>query len=209
MTFDRVFRYVCRVQPDRHPRPPVRWLLLVIAAGCATTAPVDEPAPARDVVAKTSRVADWNQLAKALSSLAGVCGAVGKSRDGEATGIVFPAACLFPGDESTMTAGAQPAVAAIAREMKRVNEREFWINARMPPATRGAGRLNAARAQAVVNALVTAGVPPARLAAVVGLGEPDDAHYDGPATLSATALVEIIVAPSQDEFATSHRFGAR
>ena len=158
------------------------------------------------MVAKASRVADWNQLAKSLSSLASVCGAVGKSKEGESTGIAVPATCLFTEGGAKVEATAKPAVAAIARELNRVGEREFWINARPAPGDRNGGRLNAARAQALVGALVAAGVSAARLAAVVGMADADATAYGA---LSGAALVEIIVAPNADEDMAPRRYGGR
>ena len=161
------------------------------------------------MVAKEGRVADWNQLAKALSGLAGTRGAIGKSRDGEATGIALPAECLFTRDGTTVTDGGRSAVAAIARELKRVADREFWIGARAAANSNEGSRITSARATALVNALVAAGVSPDRLAAVVGFGDSEATVYDGPATLSGAALVEIIVAPNREEVPRTLRSGAQ
>lgn len=191
--------------------PDVRALLLVsissIVAGCAVAPPVVEETPQRYAVAKANRVADWNQLAKSLAALTSVCGAVGKSREGhDATGIAVPAACLFRDGETRLSDTAQPAVATIARELNRVTEREFWINARAAAGDARGGRLNSARAQSVVGALVSAGVSAGRLAAVVGIADPDPTVYGA---LSAAALVEIIVAPNADEDLSPRRYGPR
>jgi len=185
---------------------PVVSLFTCAVFSCATAPPADEPPPQRQVAAKASRVADWNLLAKSLSGLASVCGAVGKSKEGEATGIAVPATCLFSEGESKVADAARPAVTAIARELNRVSEREFWINARGAAGDRNGGRLNAARAQAMVGALVAAGVSAARLAAVVGIGDSDPTVYGA---LSGAALVEIIVAPNADEDTAPRRYGGR
>lgn len=187
-------------------RRSITGLLAFGLWGCATADSTREQAPQRQVVAKASRVADWNQLAKSLSGLTSVCGAVGKSKEGEATGIAVPATCLFPEGGAKVEETAKPAVAAIARELNRVAEREFWINARTPIGDSKGGRLNAARAQAVVGALVAAGVSASRLAAVVGMGDADATAYG---SLSGAALVEIIVAPNADEDTAPRRYGAR
>jgi outer membrane protein OmpA-like peptidoglycan-associated protein len=159
------------------------------------------------VAAKADRVADWNQLAKSLSGLASVCGSVGKSKEGQdATGIAVPAGCLFSDGDAKVADTAKPAVATIARELNRMTEREFWINARAAAGDAGSGRLNSARAQALVGALVAAGVSASRLAAVVGIGDPDPTVYGA---LSRAALVEIIVAPNADEDVAPRRYPGR
>ncbi|MES1172392.1 MAG: hypothetical protein ABUL77_04070 [Bacteroidota bacterium] len=196
------------MQPDGHRPRHIPWLFVALVCGaCATTEPPPAASPARDVAAKESRVADWNQLVKALSGLASTCGAVGKSRDGEATGIALPAECLSGREGTAVVGGARPAVAAIARELRRVTDREFWIAARSGGQTQSGGRANAARAAALVNALVAEGVAPDRLAAVVGFGDAEGTVYDGPAALTGAALVEIIVAPSHEEVPASLRTG--
>jgi len=180
-----------------------------MGGACATGGPAPA-SPPRDVVARENRVSDWNQLVQALSGLASTCGAVGKSRDGETTGIAVPAECLFErGDGMTISPGARPAVTAIARELKRVAGREFWIAVRGAQKTREASRVSAARAAALVKALIGEGVAPDRLAAVVGFGDAEATVYEGPASLAGVALVEIIVAPSSDEVPSSLRTGVR
>jgi outer membrane protein OmpA-like peptidoglycan-associated protein len=193
-------------------RWPVVWTfaragVLACAVGsCATVPSSEEQPPQRQVVAKASRVADWNVLAKSLSGLASVCGAVGKSKEGEATGIAVPATCLFREGDAKVAESARPAITTIARELNRVSEREFWINARGAAGDRNGGRLSAARAQAMVGALVAAGVSAARLAAVVGIGDSDPTVYGA---LSGAALVEIIEAPNADEDTAPRRYGGR
>ena len=182
------------------------WLGLV--AGCATgqtgqnsggSALAADP---RDVAAAANarRVSDWQQLFDALSGLAGSCGAIGKTKDSASSGIVMPVDCFFEGEETTLAEKAKPVIAAIARELKQMGERDFWIDVRPGRDKPDAGKLTSARAGAVVSALVAQGVAPQRLAAVVGFGNSEVESYEGsrpPAP--GSAIVEIIVAPTSDE----------
>lgn len=201
-----VFLYP-RPVPPRRPRSGC-WLAcaLATAAGCATagTASSVREADPRDAAATATakRVEDWQRLFDALSSLAGPCGAVGKTRDSEPAGIVLPVDCLFSGGESAVGDKGQPVVASIARELKAMGDRDFWIDVRGGGENAGGGRLTSARASALVAALVKEGVAPERLAAVVGFGNREAEAYEGPrAPAPGTAIIEIIVAPGRDETA--------
>ena len=157
--------------------------------GCATPPPAEERRSTPVVAAKPNDVAYWKQLAKTLAELAPACGG-GPSQGLGSTGIVVPAACFFSADETTLNTTARPAVAAIARELNRASDCEFWINVRTPAGQGDAVRKDVARASAMVAALVAAGVAPERLAAVVGV---DDG---GPSRLRlGGAFVEIVVVP--------------
>jgi hypothetical protein len=174
--------------------------LLASAAGCATAAG-PEPAVASDPrhdaadVSRARRVADWKRLEGALGKLP--CKAIGVTGEGERTSIVIPADCLFQAEGSALTDAAGPVVAAIARELRQEAERDFWISATPGPPALVAARLTNARAAAVVAGLIANGMPPAHVAAVLGVTERDDAA--GPPT------VEIIVAPDHDELGSPRR----
>jgi flagellar motor protein MotB len=182
------------------------WLIFSLAAAgsCATAGarPSARDLDPRDAsaTATAKRVEDWQRLYDALSSLADPCGAVGKTRDSEPAGIVLPVDCFFSGEEAALGDKAQPVVASIARELKGMGERDFWIDVRGGGVNPGGGRLTSARASALVAALVQQGVAPERLAAVVGFGSREADAYEGPrAPPAGTAIVEIIVAPGRDE----------
>jgi flagellar motor protein MotB len=181
--------------------PPLLAIsLFALAAGCAT-APGPEAAAASDPrkdaadVSRAKRVADWKRLSTALSGLP--CKAIGVTGEGERTSIVIPADCLFPSEGSALTDAAGPVVAAIARELKQEAERDFWISATPGPPAFVAARLTNARAAAVVAGLIANGMPPAHVAAVLGVTERDEPA--GPAS------VEIIVAPDHDELGSTRR----
>ncbi|MEO7669548.1 MAG: hypothetical protein ABIW57_09420 [Polyangia bacterium] len=110
--------------------------------------------------------------------------------------IVFTASCLFGEGETQLGPGARPAVAAIARELTGVTDREFWIAARTPRSNDG-GRGSRERAGALVNALIAAGVAPQRLAALLGVGGGTGTDQDAPplpAAFAGTPILEILAA---------------
>jgi flagellar motor protein MotB len=165
------------------------------AASCATAegsaaATTSDPRHDAADVSRARRVSDWKRLSAALAGLP--CKAIGVTGEGERTSIVIPADCLFAAEGSALSEAAAPVVTAIARELRQEAERDFWITATPGPPAPNAARLTNARAAAVVAALITAGMPPAHVAAILGLAE-REAEPPGPAT------VEIIVAPDRDE----------
>jgi outer membrane protein OmpA-like peptidoglycan-associated protein len=177
--------------PAEEPRT---CLLAGVSTGCATAPRVAEPRPNQPrptpvVAAQPNDVAYWNQLATALAELAPAC-AGGPSQGLGSTGIAVPAACFFLADETTLNTAARSVVAAIARELNRASDREFWIDVHTPAGQGDAARKDAARASAMVAALVAAGVAPERLAAVVGVDDGTSSRV-----WPGGAFVEIVVVP--------------
>ena len=208
----RAFRYAGVVRLGRPSLSKASLLLLAIApslavapplallAACAT-APGPEAAAASDPrndaadVSRARRVADWKRLQAALAGLP--CKAIGVTGEGERTSIVIPADCLFAAEGSALTDAAGPVVAAIARELKQEAERDFWISATPGPPAFVAARLTNARAAAVVAGLIAHGMPPAHVAAVLGVTEREES--------ASPPTVEIIVAPDHDELGSTRR----
>lgn len=140
-------------------------------------------------------------MVKALPRLASGgsgCQGAQQDRDDQGSALVLPAACLFPDGKTTIGPPSRPAIDAIAAELKSAPDREFWI-AVTAPARSGAAsdQFTRERAAAVVNALMAAGVPPNRLAALLGPG--GDAAQTPPrlagTPLASVATVEIVAAP--------------
>jgi outer membrane protein OmpA-like peptidoglycan-associated protein len=150
------------------------------------------------------RFTDWTRLSKTLTSGDSVglhqgsrrCTAVTQDREDGVKAIVFMASCLFAEGENQLGPDARPAVAAIARELKGVTDREFWIAARTPRSNDGE-RASRERAGALVNALIAAGVAPQRLAALLGVGGGSGTSGDAPplpAVFAGTPILEIVAA---------------
>ncbi|MBC8131698.1 MAG: hypothetical protein H7X95_01850 [Deltaproteobacteria bacterium] len=132
------------------------------------------------------------------------CKAISQSREGNATAMVFPSACLFSPGATTVSESARSrsTIAEIARELSGVKDREFWIASRAPR-TREAERVNSARAGALVSALIGAGVAANRLAAIVGVGFGEAGSSDSdptgtalPPALAGAPVIEIVAAPA-------------
>jgi len=185
--------------------PLASWLALA-GVGCAESpapAPAEVPDPRTGLAeaARARRVADWQRLSRALAKLP--CKATGKS-GGERTSIALPADCLFAAQASVLSDPSGTVLQVIARELAQATERDFWITARPAAGAAGGARLANARAAAVVAALIAQGVPPARVAAIVGEGDQDEDPAAGETEPRPdVATVEIIVAPDRDELAAS------
>ena len=186
------------MQRDRSWRDRALWLLATVGAACATAPSVGSPTPLGHASqASDERVGhfrDWNGLIKTLAATAGSCVATSQDREGGSTAILFPVACLFEGAGTTVNEGSRPVVAAIAGELTSAVDREFWIAVRASSIS-STEPVNRARAGALVNALIAAGVAPERLAAVVGFTAQDPTLADHPAIVAGTAMVEIVASP--------------
>jgi len=198
----RAFRYAGVVRLGRPSLSKASLLLLAIAPSLAVAPPLAllaacATAPGNDAadVSRARRVADWKRLQAALAGLP--CKAIGVTGEGERTSIVIPADCLFAAEGSALTDAAGPVVAAIARELKQEAERDFWISATPGPPAFVAARLTNARAAAVVAGLIAHGMPPAHVAAVLGVTEREES--------ASPPTVEIIVAPDHDELGSTRR----
>src|SRR5581483_993129 len=97
---------------------------------------------------------------------------------------------------SELRSDAAPRVAIVAAAIKRLGEREVWVGAHADEKQPRPFRLTSAQAGALVEALVAAGVPAARLIAI-GFGSQNEVEvYDGISMLApGQPLVELAVAP--------------
>ena len=186
------------MQRDRSWRDRALWLLATVGAACATAPSVGSPTPRGHASqASDERVGhfrDWNGLIKSLATTVGSCVATSQDREGGSTAILFPVGCLFAGADTTVNEGSKPVVTAIAGELTSAVDREFWIAVRAS-AISSTERVNRARAGALVNALMAAGVAPERLAAVVGFTAQDPTPRDSPAVVAEAAVIEIVASP--------------
>lgn len=153
---------------------------------------------------QSGRFTDWKRLIEALSRVGSVAGARkceavsqhGKGdREGDAPALLFPASCLFPSGGTAVSESGRPAISAIAAELRDIKDREFWIAARASEAP-GGERLNRSRAQAVVTALIGAGVSARRLMAVVGFDDGSQSSSSMPPAFGGGAVIEIVAAPA-------------
>ncbi len=186
--------YLGEVQGDRSWRDRALWLLATVGAACATGPSVGSSTPrghaSHPPNEGVGHFRDWNGLIKTLAATAESCVATSQDREGGSTAILLPVACLFGGAGTTVNEGSSPVVTAIASELTSAVDREFWI-AVHASAISSNERVNRARAGAVVNALIAAGVAPERLAAVVGFTAQDP----NPAVVAEAAVIEIVASP--------------
>lgn len=188
-----------------------RWFLLVAIAtgagvvGCATDG-AEKSSRSQDLrsssgsSAAAGRFGDWKVVIKRMAQAGGgSCVATSQDREARAVAIVFPAACLFSENAATPGDAFRPALGAIAAELVRVTDREFWIAARgsRGPAGTRDERMNRSRAEAVVAGLIASGVAPDRLAAVFGDVGPGGTEPGGagPGGSGPGPVIEIVAAP--------------
>ncbi len=145
--------------------------------------------------------AGWDRLVKVLSrpeSGGAGCRALKQDRDDQGHALVLSAVCFFSDGMTTVSAPSRAAVDAIAAELRGATDREFWIAANAPV---GPGAVSTQtmreRAAAFVNALIAAGVPPNRLAALMGSGGEAELASSRLAEtpLAGAATIEIVAAP--------------